>query len=137
MTLIDLLCADFRSNWAQNSIGAFGEGREDDDFEEKLLEDAKEDSLDLKEEPAEDVDDRVDVDPWWRGRWVLRLGGSEEHGRLDVEEEGGGLKIVGKGRFLRIVGGSMVAGWLHVLAVGRPGEDWPGAGSSSEPPPHT
>ena len=50
--------------------------------------------------------------------------GSEEHGRLDVEEEeGGGLKIVGKGRFLRIVGGSMVAGWLHVLAVGRPAED--------------
>ena len=53
----------------------------------------------------------------------MRLGGSEEQGRLDVEEEGGGLKIVGKGRFLRIVGGSMVAGWLHVLAVGRPGED--------------
>ena len=48
--------------------------------------------------------------------------GSEEQGRLDVEE-GGGLKIVGRGRFLRIVGGSMVAGWLHVLAVGRPGED--------------
>ena len=38
------------------------------------------------------------------------VGGSEEHGRLDVEEEGGGLKIVGKGRFLRIVGGSMVGG---------------------------
>ena len=53
----------------------------------------------------------------------MRLGGSEEHGRLDVEEEGGGLKIVGKGRFLRIVGDSMVAGWLHVLTVGRSGED--------------
>ena len=63
MTLIDLLCADFLSNCAQNSIGAFGEGREEEDFEEKLLEEAKEDSLDLKEEPAEDVDDRVDVDP--------------------------------------------------------------------------
>ena len=54
----------------------------------------------------------------------MRLGDKEEQGRLDVEEkDGGGLKIVGKGRFLRIVGGSMVAGWLHVLAVGRPGED--------------
>ena len=55
----------------------------------------------------------------------MRAGGSEEHGRLDVEEEeeGGGLKIVGKGRFRRIVGGSMVARWLHVLAVGRPAED--------------
>ena len=53
----------------------------------------------------------------------MRVGGSEEHGRLDVEEEGGGLKIVGKGRFRRIVGGSMVAGRLHVLAVGRPAED--------------
>ena len=55
----------------------------------------------------------------------MRLGGSEEQGRLDVEEEeeGGGLKIVGKGIFRRLVGGSMVAGWLHVLAVGRPGED--------------
>ena len=63
MTLIDLLCVDFRSNWAQNSIGAFGEGKEEEDFEEKLLEEVKEESLDLKEEPAEDVDDRVDVDP--------------------------------------------------------------------------
>ena len=44
-------------------MGAFGDGREEEDFEEKLLEEAKEESLDLKEEPAEDVDDRVDVDP--------------------------------------------------------------------------
>ena len=59
-TLNDFLCEEFRSNWAQNSTGVFG--GEEEDFEEKLLE-ARDESLDLKDEPPEDVDERVDVDP--------------------------------------------------------------------------
>lgn len=59
-TLNDFLCDEFRSNWAQNSTGVFG--GEEEDFEEKLLE-ARDESLDLKEDPPEDVDERVDVDP--------------------------------------------------------------------------
>ena len=56
----------------------------------------------------------------------MRLGGSEEQGRLDVEEEeeGGGLKIVGKGRFRRIVGGSMAQdGCTSWQLVGLRGTD--------------
>ena len=52
-TLNDFLCEEFRSNWAQNSIGVLG-----GDFEEKLL-DARDDSLDLKDDPPEEVDERV------------------------------------------------------------------------------
>ena len=55
--LNDFLCEEFRSNWAQNSTGVLG-----GDFEEKLL-DARDDSLDLKDDPPEEVDERVDVDP--------------------------------------------------------------------------
>ena len=33
-----------------------------EDFEEKLL-DARDESLDLKDDPPEDVDERVEVDP--------------------------------------------------------------------------
>ena len=62
MTLNDFLWDEFRSNWAQNSTGVFGGEEEDEDFEEKLL-DARDDSLDLKEDPPEDVDERVEVDP--------------------------------------------------------------------------
>lgn len=59
-TLNDFLCDEFRSNWAQNSTGVLG--GEEEDFEEKLL-DARDESLDLKDDPPEDVDERVEVDP--------------------------------------------------------------------------
>ena len=59
--LNDFLCDEFRSNWAQNSTGVLG-GEEEEDFEEKLLE-ARDESLDLKDDPPEEVEERVDVDP--------------------------------------------------------------------------
>ena len=59
--LNDFLCDEFRSNWAQNSTGVLG-GVEEEDFEEKLLE-ARDESLDLKDDPPEEVEERVDVDP--------------------------------------------------------------------------
>ena len=59
--LNDFLCDEFRSNWAQNSTGFLG-GEEEEDFEEKLLE-ARDESLDLKDDPPEEVEERVDVDP--------------------------------------------------------------------------
>ena len=57
--LNDFLCDEFRSNWAQNSTGVLG-GEEV--FEEKLLE-ARDESRDLKDDPPDEVEERVDVDP--------------------------------------------------------------------------
>ena len=68
----------------------------------------------------------------------MRLGGSEEQGRLDVEEEVGGLKIVGKGRFRRIVGGSMAQdGCTSWQLVGPGRTDRVPAALRNLPPPPT
>ena len=58
--LKDLVWGRFLSNCAQNSTGFLGVGEEG--FE-KVVE-AKDDSLDTSEDPREDVEDTLQVDPW-------------------------------------------------------------------------
>ena len=55
----DLLCEEVLSNCAQNSTGFLGVREEG---LEKVPE-AKDDSLDTSEDPREDVEDRVKVEP--------------------------------------------------------------------------
>ena len=55
----DLLCGEVLSNCAQNSTGFLGVGEEG---LEKVAE-AKDDSLDTSEDPREDVEDRIEVEP--------------------------------------------------------------------------
>ena len=57
--LKDLFGVEFLSNCAQNSTGFLGVK---EDGLEKVAE-AKDDSLEANEDPREDVEDRLDVDP--------------------------------------------------------------------------